>query len=256
MKIVRKNIDQNIVINDETTFKTDLGWGENFTQYEKEVLKSIVNPIINYETIRFKHEPYTGNATLQSDIWYFFYFLNQSDNYTLNYNNIGIDNNENSTLPKRTARSFFRLEFFKTPNNELPNRTNRKLVITRNLPLPLGEKMIYIDDNIKIHVPVFNGNNIKNKEIMYLFWFYDDSVFDEEILEGEVFWMSARFYNAKDGVITDFVNKDIIGEVDEEEDLYYKVIIDKVNQHYVVRDLDEFRVGQTNNPIKFYQRRQ
>lgn len=257
MKIIAKNIDQNIVLNNETDFKTDLGWGENFVQYEKEVLKSIVNPIVNYETIRFKHEPYTTlNTTLQSDIWYYFYFLNNLDEYGLNYNNIGIDNSENSALPKRVSNSFFRLEFFKTLNDDTPNRTNRKLVITRNLPLPLGEKMLYLNDNVRINVPVFNGNNFKNKEIMYLFWFYDDSVFEEEILQGSVFWMSARFYNATDGLITDFTNKDVIGEVIEEDDIYYKVIINKIDQHYIVRDFIEDRVGPTDNPIRFYQRRQ
>jgi hypothetical protein len=260
MKIIRKNIDQNLLLNKETHFKTDLGWGENFVEYEKNVLKSIINPIVNYETLRFTHEPYTTTDDVnQFDIWYQFFFLNQSNNYTLNYNNIGIDNSQNQSLTKQVTNSFFRLEFFKTPDDGVPNRTNRKLVITRNLPFPLGERLLFSDTNSLIYVPVFNGNNFKNTEVMYLFWFYDDTVLEDELLSGDVFWMSARFYNAGDGTITDFTNKDVIGEVSEEDDVYFKVIIDKENQYYIVREFDGIegnRAGTRTNPIKFYQRKQ
>ena len=55
MKILRKNVDQNLLINTELDFQTDLGWEDNLMQFENEVLDQIINPIENYDTIRYIH---------------------------------------------------------------------------------------------------------------------------------------------------------------------------------------------------------
>ena len=58
MKILYKNIDQSLLFNTETEFRTNAGWEENFLVYQDQILKSIINPIENYETVRYIHEPY------------------------------------------------------------------------------------------------------------------------------------------------------------------------------------------------------
>ena len=78
-------------------------------------------------------------------------------------------------------------------------------------------------------------NYYRNKENMYFFWFQDDSALDETSLTGTTFWMTAKFYNAEDGSIMDFVKSDIgSSEVNETNDMYYKVVIDKTNYSYQV----------------------
>ena len=107
--------------------------------FGKEVLKSIINPTENFETVRYIHKPYTsvGNGVEQTDIWFQFFFYNSSNTHVggLDYEHIGIKSDENNQMSRSSVESFFRLELFKTPNNEAPTRGNRKLVFSKNLSI-------------------------------------------------------------------------------------------------------------------------
>lgn len=262
MEILRKNEDLSIVINKEQDFQTNLGWQDNMVQFEDEVLSTIINPIENYETVRYVHSPYTcSGGVTQTDIWFYFYFIDNNNSYNngLDYNLVGITSEENSKMLKQSTESFFRLEFFKTPNDEAPTRINRKLVFAKNLSLPLGEKYFYTPLKDYIHLPVFKGSNVENKENMYLFWFQDDSVLSETTLTGNTFWVTAKFFNAKDGTIVDFVNSNFLSthEINESDDMYYKVEIDKTDYSYQISGYtgeDGERMGLRCNPITFYEK--
>lgn len=262
MKIVRNYNDINLLLNTELSFKTDAGWEDNATQMEDESLQKIINPIDDYETNRFVHEPYPSpslSAMTQNDIWYYFYFLNNNNQYVQNYNVVDIENRENALMLKQTTESFFSLEVYKTPNNALPNRLNRKLVFTKNLSLPTGERYFYEPFNNDLFMPVFMGSTRRNTENIYLYWFTDESVLKELNLTGNTFWITAKFYNAKTGTVLDFINKDysrpdwITGrrgtrtnpivfyekglpgyQVKETSDLYYKLTINKDNFTYII----------------------
>ena len=39
MKILRVTEDNNIIINNNVSFQTDLGWSDNFVEYEEQSLK-------------------------------------------------------------------------------------------------------------------------------------------------------------------------------------------------------------------------
>lgn len=267
MKILGTSEDINIILNPKMDINIDLGWEENFKDYEEDILKKIINPIENYETVRFAHKEYPMPLfpiEKQNDIWFYFYFLS-GDTYVQDYQPVGITLNENTKMLKQSTRSFFNIEFYKTPNDVFPDRINRRLVMTRNLSLPLGEK--YFNTTIKdnIFIPLFTGSNIRNKENMYLFWFKDDSAFNETELTGTTFWMTAKFYNANDGTILDFVKSDIpiTTKINETNDMYYKVILDRDNYTYQVFEMweeqldEEFRFGRSGlNPITFYEKRQ
>ena len=147
---------------------------------------------------------------------------------------------------------------------EPPTRQNRKLIFTKNLSLPLGEKYFYTTLNENIHLPVFHGSNYTNKENMYLFWFQDESVLTETNLSGTTtgnsFFMTAKFFNAKDGGILDFTNDCYSGgkNLIEEKDMYYQVDIDKRNHSYKVYFYDGVvkceQVGDSSRPIQFFER--
>lgn len=286
MQILRKNEDLNLVLNHETDFQTNLGWQENLAQLEDEILSDIINPTENYETVRFIHEPYNStnhlseNVVEQTDIWFYFYFLNNGTyNNGLDYNRVGITTRENAKMLRQSTESFFRLEFYKTPHildfngdivgYEPPTRINRKLVFAKNLSLPLGEKVFYTGENFNeyIHVPVFMGSNYKNKENMYFFWFQDESVLTETTLSGtttgNTFFMTAKFFNASDGSIIDFTN-DVFSTsysatgLTESTDMYYQIDINKLDYSYRVYLFDGTkstdRYGRTCLPIQFYER--
>lgn len=277
MKILRKNSDQKILLNYEQDFKLDLGWQDNLAEFEGEVLRDIINPADNFETVRLIHNKYTSTSNVeQTDIWFEFRFIDASSGYTngLDYRLVDITLNENVEMLKQSTESFFRLEFFKTPgtviNNvltcEKPNRTNRRLVFAKNLSLPLGEKYFYTQNNVNdyISVPVFMGSNYRNKENMYLFWFENETVLEETNLSGSTtgntFFMTAKFFNAKDGTVLDFTTTGLsIGsQVVEFRDMYYQVDIDKVNKTYEVYGYNGnklTRIGKRGDPIKFFEKR-
>lgn len=264
MKILRITEDSNIIINQETTFQTNVGWSENFVDYEQDMLNKITNEIENYETVRYIHKSYnstTNGITInQSDVWFYFYFINNGI-YVQNYEATDLTNSENASLLNQATNSFFRLEFYKTPNNESPDRSNRKLVFAKNLTLPSGEKFFCTKDNLNelIYVPVFTGNNYRNKENMYFFWFQDETPYDDTPYTGNTFWMTAKYFNSKNGDILDFTNSCMSSseQVDETKDLYYQVEIDRVNNTYEMFYYDGTkgsRFGLKNNPIKFYEK--
>lgn len=270
MKILRKSGDYNIIVNQENDFQTNLGWEEGMDIFEDEILSTIINPIDNYETVRYIHEPYdvdlSGTTVNQCDIWYKFYFIDSGDTYNngLDYSLIGLAPKDNANLIKATTESYFRLEFFKTPNNEPPTRINRKLVFSKNLSLPLGEKFYYNPLRQNIHIPVFMGSNYRNKENTYLFWFQDDSVLSDSTLSGNTFFMSAKFLNSLDGSVLDFTTTGLTNtqQVFEERDLYYKVVIDKTNYTYKVYHYsggetteDDLVGNRFDNAIVFYEKR-
>ena len=279
MKILQKTGDYNIIINQETDFQMNLGWEESLAQFEEEVLEDIINPIDNYETVRYVHSPYSGitvnTGDTQTDIWYDFKFIDSTSGYTngTDYTLVGITVDENAKMLKQSTESFFRLEFFKTPlisgtTYEPPTRINRKLAFAKNLSLPIGEKYFYTPINDNIHVPVFMGSNYKNKENMYIFWFQDDTVLNDSVLSGNTFFMTSKFFNAKDGTIMDFTTTGLTidQEVVEYRDMYYKVNINKNDYSYKIyrytggTTTETDRVGNIsggtiNNAIKFYEKR-
>lgn len=264
MKIRQNSVDLNLLISKESENRNNVGWDESFSEYEEQLLETIINPIENYETIRYTHKPYSfilSNPEItQNDIWFYFYFLS-GGTYVQNYEATGLTNKENNYLLKQSSKSFFRLEFYKTPNNEPPDRSNRKLVFAKNLSLPSGEKYFYTGNSFNdfVHVPVFVGNNYRNSENMYFFWFEDESAFNETYYTGTTFWVSVKYFNAKDGTITDFVNRCMspTDEIVESRDLYYQFEIDKNEFSYEFFNYNGVsgnRVGYRVDPIRFYEK--
>ena len=253
-----------IIIDQSTQFKTDLGWQESFKQFEDETLQQLINPIINYETVRYIHEPYNSSTGLyQTDIWFTFQFLDNSGAYGngFDYSLVGIPPKDNALMLDDATHSFFRLEFYKTPNNVAPDRSNRKLAFAKNLSLPTGEKFLYGPLNQFIFLPVFKGSNYENKENMYFFWFHDDEALKGTEYTVDTFFMTARFFNAEDGSVDNFTTSGLTQgqQLIESADMYYKVVINRTDFSYITYQYDGVnqlnRVGQTNNPIKFFQQR-
>ena len=224
MEILKNDKNLNIIVNTEQNFKTDLGWQENLMEFENEILKDIINPAINYETVRYIHKPYQSslmpNGYFQSDVWFQFYFISGGtiDRYVLDYQPVGITTQENELMTKQSTESFFKLEFYKTPHKldsngnvigyEPPTRKNRRLVNSRDLSLPLGEKFFYegINSGYYLHVPIFTGSNYRNKENMYLFWFDDETALEDTDLSGTKTLDRYTFNNSSSSEQTIFFN--------------------------------------------------
>lgn len=260
MEILQNTSNNNFLLNIETDFRLDLAWEDAMQEFEKETLKSIINPAQNFETVRYVHSGYTStNSIIQNDIWFYFYFYDNNDPpvHRLNYEYVGLTPEENAKLLRQSYSSFFRLEFYKVPEGELPNSGNRKLVFTKHLPIPLGEKVYYTPIKDYVYVPVFTGSNFRNKENMYLYWFQDNTVLDSTVFSGDTFYMTVRYFNAVDGTTLSFLNnsKGITDDIDEENDTYNKVVINRTDYSYMVYSGNtDYRIGcnTADTPIKFY----
>lgn len=264
MEILKITGDTSIIVNNQINFQTNLDWSENFKDYEENLLEKLINDPDNYETVRYIHKPYSGltsNSTLrQTDIWFYFYFISGST-YVQNYEAIGLSNKSNAVMNELTMNSFFRLEFFKTTNNQAPDRANRKLVFAKNIVLPSGEKFFLTKNSFNdlIFVPVFNGSSYKNKENMYIYWFQDDTPLDTTQYTGNTFWFTAKYFDAITGDIIDFANKchSKTYEIQESKDLYYQMEIDRTDFSYQIYQYNGTkgeRIGFKNSPIKFYEK--
>lgn len=265
MKVLNNTNSQNLIINVADRFMTDLGREEALQQFEDETLRSIINPVENYETMRFIHDSYASSNLLgqtQTDIWFNFFFYNNESPQThdggLDYSLVGITPQENALLLAQFTHSFFRLEFYKVPDGEIPQRTNRRLVFTKNISITSGEKIFFTTMNEYIHVPVFTGSNYRKTENMYLFWFQDESALSGSTLTGTTFYVTARFFNTNDGSISNFANIDMqtTDIIDEATDLYYQMEIDRSDYSYQFFEFNGTtgaRIGQSGNPINFYE---
>jgi len=262
MKILQSNRDKTILLNGETNFGTDLGWAENFQEFEQETLKEIINPTENFETVRYIHAPYTGGEGLtQHDLWLEFYFADSSGDHSggLNYERTGLSSEENALLLKSEETSFFRLEFYKIPSGHTaPTSSNRKLVFTKNYPIPMGETVYYSPTEENIFVPIFIGSNYRNTENMYLYWFQDTTAFEGSTYNNDTFFISAKYFNVIDGTSTTFLNKDKNANdpIDEENDIYHRMIIDRTDYSYTIYSgsttLNRIGTSTGTTPIRWY----
>lgn len=264
MELLKISGDTTILIQNQISNQINLDWSESFKDYEEQLLERLINDPNNYETVRYIHSPYSGittdNNLKQTDIWFYFYFISGT-NYVQNYEAIGLSSKDNSLLTKQTTNSFFRLEFYKTLNNESPDRSNRKLVFAKNLTIPSGEKFFLTKDNLNelIYVPVFNGSSYRNKENMYMYWFQDDTPLDTTLYTGNTFWFTAKYFDAITGDIIDFLNKchSNTYQIQENKDMYYQMVIDRSDFSYKIYSYNGTtgsRVGFKNLPIKFYEK--
>lgn len=258
MEIVRSDLNKNIIINTETEFIPNINWNDTVQKFEQDTLQDIINPKLNFETSRFIHQPYnSSNGITQNDLWFYFYFY--SDNGTthqggLNYEFVGLSSIENSKLTVNTSESFFRLDFYKIPtlSDDTLDYFNKKLVFTKNLKIPLGEKIFYKTINDYIYVPIFMGSNYRNDENMNIYWFSDDTVLSDSKLTGNTFYMTARYFNSIDGSVYNFTKTGVaIGDTHSESDnTYYTVTINRNDNTYYITGSG--RYGTSDNPIKFY----
>lgn len=264
MKILRSDRDKTIVLNSETNFGTDLGWEENFQEFEHETLKEIINPTENFETVRYIHAPYTGGEGMtQHDLWLEFQFADSSGDHSggLNYERTGLSAEENALLLKSEETSFFRLEFYKIPSGHtLPTSSNRKLMFTKNYPIPMGEMVYYTPIKERIFVPIFIGSNYRHTENMYLYWFQDTTAMNGTVYDNDIdqFFISAKYFNVIDGTSITFLNKDknTNDPIDESNDIYHRMVIDRTNYTYTIYSgaTTSHRIGTSTGttPMRWY----
>ena len=269
--------------------KTDfdmVGHDDLLKQFEQEVLQDIINPIKDYEVVRYKHKP-TENG--DDSLYIVMSFINSENSWIDEYSACGFTEPELFNFSKSVQNSFFKLDFYDTPTRE-----SQKLQFSKILPMYLSNKTIYdrdrdnvvdyIDNDVfgvdmggevtteditkltdrfdvnttyglvgSYIIPNFYSNSMYNTEISNVLYFKDESISD--LTE---FYVSCRFFNAKTGEIIRMINDPKSdGGINPREDFYLKMVIDKEQRTYEYFDYNNIvgnRIGNgLNNPILFFQ---
>jgi hypothetical protein len=226
-----------------------LGLDQSIDEYESEIVKKVTGGFGDFEVTRFAHAPTLINDPSSTvpleftDIQYEFYFTPQEIYYyTNNFSN-----------------SFFKLDLY--DNVDEKRQTN---YITIIIPTQQGltKDIIMQRTPVKIKKPKFVLDYVGDKEGFFIYWLKK-----RNFLDITTFYMSAKFYDAKNGFFTKMINmpqSSIPGNkfvFDNTDYFYYRVQMDYDKQTYQVfsmnpsqQEYDSLnkRAGATI-PIKWYE---
>lgn len=240
------------------------GRQDDIDVYEKTVIDEIIKPNGSLEIGRYSHKKY-GQDNMTS-ISYQFYFYNSPSPVTGSTNPNDWQNTYlfNSAIPSGFSvtelyyqlrpfrNSFFKLDFYDTPDSR--TQTNYFTVI---LPTQQGftqnVSLSPLIPNVDVKIPYMKLDFVGDKEGFFLYWLRSP-----EYLDITNFYMSAKFFDAKNGVFVRMMNapQAILPDkfiFDTDKYFYYKVSLDYDTLRYEIKDTTtNVRVGN-GTPIVWYE---
>jgi hypothetical protein len=244
------------------------GINESIELFERDIIKKTINPIDDFETVRYGHEPWSDSITniTQTSTNYEFYFYNavtdtsitattNDTNWVLDYRANGLSTANVLYREPVFTKSFFKLDFYDTKNS-----SNQQIYLTMIIPVRQGKTMnvpFGVNNTVDIKIPSFSLDYVGDKEAYYIYWLKS-----AEFVNLTHLYMSAKFYDAGVGqfkrMITNcqgfFQNK---FNFPKEDYFYYRVNLNYNTYKYEVYYEDRVnglsRVGTSLAPIKWFE---
>jgi hypothetical protein len=227
-----------------------IGQDDSIDIWEKDAIKEAIGVAKDFDILRFSHKPYGTDE--QTKINYKFYFYNtQSTLWENNYEAAGFTIQENYYISNSFEKSFFKLDFYDTSDT-----TTQSIQFTVILPIQTGEENLvsispYLPD-VLIERPEFILDYVKNREGFFWYWMRD-----KKFLNLDTFYMSAKFFDAKEGVFVRLMNteqSDLPNPTlfDASKYFYYRVFLDYTDYTYQIFDINDNRIG-TGSEINWYE---
>ena len=262
-------INQELVIPIELTWDY-LGLDQSIDEYEADIIKKVTGGYGDFEVTRFAHapiavtDPYTDSAFEVTDIQYEFNFysggsLSATTSWRNNYMSEGFTTDEIYYYTNNFSNSFFKLDLY--DNVDEKRQTN---YITIIIPTQQGLTMDAIMQRtpVKIKKPYFVLDYVGDKEGFFIYWLKK-----RNFLNINTFYMTAKFYDAKNGYFTKMMNmsqSSIVGDkftFDSTKYFYYRVELDYEKRNYQVFNMNPFQTDYSNLgqragasvPIKWYE---
>ena len=275
MDVNKIQIRQDGLINKELVIPIQLTWDylgldQSIDEYEANIIKEVTGTYGDFEVTRFAHapiaisDPYSNDDFEITDIQYEFNFysggsLSASTSWRNNYISEGFTPQEIYYYTNNFTNSFFKLDLY--DNVDEKRQTN---YITIIIPTQQGLTMDTIMQRtpVKIKKPYFVLDYVGDKEGFFIYWLKK-----RDFLNIKTFFMTAKFYDAKNGVFTKMMNvpqSSIVGDkftFDSTQYFYYRVELDYEKQNYQVFNMNptqtlysnlDDRAGATI-PIKWYE---
>ena len=248
-KIAFDNSDQeiNLPINSDWEYN---GLDDGYAVYEAGAIERSINPPVDFEVSRFSHDYYVEENQEKTNINYEFNFSSQTFNsYYNSYVDSGFFTKEECYYNSNSfSKSFFKLDFY-----DFNASTEQKNYITIILPTQQGftENVQIANNSAQIKKPKFSLDFIGDKEGFFIYWLKKINY-----ININTFYMSAKFFDAKNGRFIRFLNKELqnVTNFNPDEYFYYKVILDYPTQTYKIYDLwTQNRVGDSVTTIKWFE---
>jgi hypothetical protein len=263
IKIARDGfVDRQLVVPVQLTWDY-LGLDQSIDEYESKVITEVIGVGRDFEVTRFVHAPQTG-LTDDTQIKYEFNFysggsLDVSTNWKSNYQMEGFTTQEIFYYTNNFSNSFFKLDLYDNVDDK--RQTNYVTII---IPTQQGLKMDAFMQTtpVTINKPSFVLDYVGDKEGFFIYWLKK-----REFLDISTFYMTAKFYDAKNGYFTKMMNmpqSSLPGNkyiFDGSQYFYYRVKLDYEKHDYQVFNMnpnqtiyinDGQRAG-TLEPIKWYE---
>lgn len=172
---------KNILLPIKIDFKNN-GFGDLVEEIYKEEKEKNVNKVFDKETIKFTLAEYETLNKTSTTIK--FKFSNSDNTYSDNFSNAGFTNDEITNFRNGLTRSFFRLDFYDSPDEKSQN--------------------LMFSEFINV------GTNTINTDFDFdrIFWFKNDTKFTEENTY-RIFYFNVIFFNAKTGTTKKMINKNL-----------------------------------------------
>jgi hypothetical protein len=237
---------------------------QSIDEYESKIITEVIGVGRDFEVTRFAHAPLTGTTTEPTDIKYEFNFysggsLNDATNWKSNYQVEGFTTQEIFYYTNNFTNSFFKLDLY--DNVDEKRQTN---YITIIIPTQQGLKMDAIMQTtpVSIKKPYFVLDYVGDKEGFFIYWLKKRT-----FLDIKTFYMTAKFYDAKNGYFTKMMNmpqSSLPGNkyiFDGSQYFYYRVELNYEKHDYQIFNMnpnqtiylnDAQRAG-TLEPIKWYE---
>jgi hypothetical protein len=237
------------------------GHTDSIELYEDEVLEEIIGLPKDYEICRFAHDFY--GIDRQSQLEYQFYFFNGTSvdiptsvdsDWEMSYRQAGFSINELYYKTNPIKKSFFKIDFYDSTSGLtqknyftiiIPTNSNERETITLN---PV------IGTTAEIIIPNFILDYVFDKEGFFIYWLRDF-----EILKLSEFYMSVKFFDAKNGVFIRMMTvpqSQLTGMkylFNQDNYFYRKVNLDYSTFTYKVYDIiTGLRVGN-GTPLQWYE---
>lgn len=275
MDVNKIQIRQDGLINKELVIPIQLTWDylgldQSIDEYEANIIKEVTGTYGDFEVTRFAHapiaisDPYSNDDFEITDIQYEFNFysggsLSASTSWRNNYISEGFTPQEIYYYTNNFTNSFFKLDLY--DNVDEKRQTN---YITIIIPTQQGLTMDTIMQRtpVKIKKPYFVLDYVGDKEGFFIYWLKK-----RNFLDIKTFFMTAKFYDAKNGGFTKMMNvpqSSVVGDkftFDSTQYFYYRVELDYEKQNYQVFNMNptqtlysnlDDRAGATI-PIKWYE---
>jgi hypothetical protein len=239
------------------------GQDDSIEKFQYDLVDDIIGNPKDYETERFSHNSYGTNS--QTKLQYDFFFYNSissniptslTTDWVQSYNTAGIPDEDIYFKSRPFRKSFFKIDFY--DSREPSTQKNYFTIILPTTNSEFTEEFIpsiNLYNNIKINLPKFNLDFIGYSEGFFIYWLKDIELFNLT-----TFYMTAKFFDAKNGVFIKMMtvpqstlpnNRFTFNSSDY---FYYQVNLDYISKTYEIYDVISLnRVGTSTSPINWFE---